>query len=150
MYSRSMRNNREKRVFNQNELRENVNEQRPDGVIIPEPPPNYRGMIYGDQNDGKIYAEGIDRLADNDQSYRDYEKTVRKREYRQIRDDTTPVNIQPDIPKSEKTGLHRLIDGLSEKSFGAEDILICAMIILMLNGSSEDDILMVLVLMMLL
>lgn len=149
MYSRSMRNNREKRVYNQSEYRETVNEQRPDS-IIPEPPPNYRGMIYGGQKDGEIYAEGIDRLADNDQSYRDYEKNVRKREYRQDKGDIAPVNVQSDSSKNEKTGLHRLIDGLSEKSFGAEDILICAMIILMLNGNSEDDILMVLVLMMLL
>ncbi len=97
------------------------------------PPPNYRGMIYGESEKKDIFAEGIDRLVNNDDSYQKYERI----------EQSEPV-------MQNKTGLHRLIDGLSERSFCAEDILICAMIILMLNNSSEDDILMVLVLMMLL
>ncbi len=120
MYSRNMRNNRRE-----------VSESRRDNFV--KPPPNYRGMIYGESERKDVFAEGIDRLVNNDDSYQKYERVER----------SEPV-IQ------NKTGLHRLIDGLSDKSFCADDVLICAMIILMLNQSSEDDILMVLVLMMLL
>ena len=120
MYSRNMRNNRRE-----------ISETTHDNFV--KPPPNYRGMVYDRSEREDVFAEGIDRLVNNDDSYQKYER----------------VEISQPVIQN-KTGLHRLIDGLSDKSFCADDVLICAMIILMLNNSSEDDILMVLVLMMLL
>ena len=124
---------------------------------IPSPPPNYRGMIYDTNVLPEILAEGIDRLAREDESYKEYEKDIRKRELRlAAKQNESVLAASPNVEfdrkgkNTENQGLHRLINGLSESTFSAEDILICAMIILMLNSSSEDDMLMVLVLMMLL
>ena len=118
--------------------------------VLPDPPPNYRGMIY-DIN-GSLYggnnAEGIERLVENDSSYSDRRRLPQRRGNRPYFS-----HLNPPLPKYEnrqENGIRKLIDGLREKSFEAEDLLICAMIMLMLNSKSEDDILMILVLMMLL
>ncbi|MBE6717660.1 MAG: hypothetical protein E7574_00190 [Ruminococcaceae bacterium] len=128
----------------------------------PSVPPNYRGMIYEmEQITDPELAEGIDRLVRNDASYNNYERQLRRRDYKEGR-------VGADAPvfshrnrewcsckeREEKTpernGLQGIIDGLREKRLLPEDILICALIILMLNSSSEDDIIMILALMMLL
>ncbi len=117
---------------------------------LPEPPPNYRGMIY-DKN-GSFYsgmnAEGIERLVNNDSSYSDRRRVPPRRP-----DRTAFSHFNPPlkaVDKQQESGLRKIIEGLGERSFEPEDVLICAMIMLMLNSKSEDDILMVLVLMMLL
>ncbi|MBQ4116049.1 MAG: hypothetical protein IJD37_01595 [Clostridia bacterium] len=120
------------------------------GAILPEPPPNYRGMIYDISGTlyGGINAEGIERLVENDSSYSDRRRVPQRRGNR-----TYFSHLNPPLPKTEKqqeSGIRKIIDGLNAKNFEAEDILICAMIMLMLNSKSEDDILMILVLMMLL
>ena len=119
-------------------------------TVFPAPPPNYRGMIYDITGSlyGGINAEGIERLVENDSSYSDRRRVPQRRGNRPYF-----THLNPPLPKSEKqpeNGIRKIIDGLKEKSFEAEDILICAMIMLMLNSKSEDDILMILVLMMLL
>lgn len=119
-------------------------------TVFPNPPPNYRGMIYDISGSlyGGINAEGIERLVENDSSYSDRRRSPQRRGDRPYFS-----HLNPPLPKSEKhqeNGIRKIIDGLKEKSFEAEDILICAMIMLMLNSKSEDDILMILVLMMLL
>ncbi len=124
---------------------------------LPSAPPNYRGMIY-DMVQGREEnqnAEGIERIARDDETYGDYEKNIRRREYMQKREKGSAfshfnVPVERTVQSEQKNGLHKLIDGLQNMSFSPEDVLICAMIILMLNSKSEDDILMVLVLMMLL
>ena len=118
--------------------------------VLPDPPPNYRGMIYDISGYayGGINAEGIERLVENDSSYSDRRRIPQRRGNRPYFS-----HLNPPLPKSEKrqeNGIRKIIDGLKEKNFEAEDILICAMIMLMLNSKSEDDILMILVLMMLL
>ena len=120
------------------------------GAVLPEPPPNYRGMIYDISGTlyGGINAEGIERLVENDTSYSDRRRTPQRRGNRPYFS-----HLNPPLPKSEnqqESGIRKIIDGLKERSFEAEDVLICAMIMLMLNSKSEDDILMILVLMMLL
>ena len=137
MYSRNMRNNRRGGLPPRVQYKEEITDERINGM--PQPPPNYRGMIYDTDVKSDIFAEGIDRIVNNDDSYQSFEKNI-----------GTFTSKPKEVCKDEKNGLHKLIDGLTDKSFGAEDILICAMIILMLNNNSEDDILMVLVLMMLL
>lgn len=119
-------------------------------TILPNPPPNYRGMIYdiSGYTYGEINAEGIERLVENDSSYSDRRRIPQRRGNRPYFS-----HLNPPLPKTEKhqeTGIRKIIDGLNAKNFEAEDILICAMIMLMLNSKSEDDILMILVLMMLL
>ena len=119
-------------------------------AIFPDPPPNYRGMIYDISGSlyGGVSAEGIERLVESDSSYSDRRRIPQKRGDRPYFS-----HLNPPLPTHEKhqdVGIKKLIDGLKEKNFEAEDILICAMIMLMLNSKSEDDILMILVLMMLL
>ena len=152
MYSRNTRQ------FRRAAMNTNAPVQRPNvvengGNTLPEPPPNYRGMLYEANIPSENNAEGIDRLVREDESYKEYEKNIRRNEYLNNMPKKQPfsnVVEGENLPETESGGLHTLIDGLAGKRFEAEDILICAMIILMLNSSSEDDILMVLVLMMLL
>ena len=105
-------------------------------------PQGYRGMLYESESSEKNVAEGIDRLVSEDDSYTDYNNKKRECSLKE-------KNLHNQAGSAKK-GLHRLIEGLTDGDFQAEDILISAMIILMLNSTSEDDILMVLVLMMLL
>ena len=113
----------------------------------PEPPPNYRGMIYDGITDGGGVAEGLDRLVRNDVSYSEYEKNHRKNEHEPSK---SVFAATQGGEKCNLKGLEGLVEGLKGKRFSSEDILLCAMILLMLNSGSDDDILMVLVLMMLL
>ena len=123
--------------------------------FMPEPPPNYRGMIFDGKNEEKIdcQAEGIERLVKNDSSYcmDKMGRNPKLRSEKPFSHCEPPVNGNRVFPeeKTEK-GLDSLINGLREKKYLPEDVLICAMIMLMLNSRSEDDILMILVLMMLL
>ncbi len=119
-------------------------------TVLPNPPPNYRGMIYDISGSlyGGINAEGIERLVENDSSYSNRSRIPQRRGDRPYFS-----HLNPPLPKHEKeqeNGIRKIIAGLKEKSFEAEDILICAMIMLMLNSKSEDDVIMILVLMMLL
>lgn len=118
---------------------------------LPEPPPNYRGMIYDSFAVDRVDAEGLDRLVRNDVSYSDYEKKRREDGDRNNKGvSVMGRNASQREPDCDTNGLERLIEGLRSKKFSSEDILLCAMILLMLNSGSDDDILMVLVLMMLL
>ncbi len=117
---------------------------------LPEPPPNYRGMIYDSFSTDDVEAEGLDRLVKNDISYSDYEKKRREDEYRKNKIVSAMGRNVLREPDNDTNGLERLVEGLKTKKFSSEDILLCAMILLMLNSGSDDDILMVLVLMMLL
>ncbi len=164
MYSRSTRNNRRNGVSYQTsntdrsskeagsaDMNTNGEKNEKNNNTLPDPPPNYRGMIYEQGNMHDMYAEGISRLAGNDESYEEYGENARRRQNSRNLSGRGSLNMASELPDtSQRSGLHRLIDGLSDKNYGAEDILICAMIILMLNGGSEDDMLMVLVLLMLL
>lgn len=123
----------------------------PKKEALPSPPPNYGGMIY-DRN-GAFYAplsaEGIERLASNDELY-----SERLRNSRRGKDRHVFSHMDPPVGKNSRedgeNGLSKLVEGLRNRTFQPEDILICSMIMLMLNSKSEDDILMILVLMMLL
>ncbi len=118
---------------------------------LPDPPPNYRGMIYDGLITDGVGAEGIDRLVKNDISYSDYEKKHREDDFGM--NNAVSAMSRDNFDKGDDcdtSGLNKLIDGLKSKRFSSEDILLCAMILLMLNSGSDDDILMVLVLMMLL
>jgi len=126
-------------------------------TVFPEPPLNYGGTIYDSLNIGKQYgsvnAEGIDRMVKNDESYYEFEKKIRRREYRQRmrrEQQYRKEQLRRDDTDITKRGIGNIINGLRQSSFSPEDILICAMILLMLNSSSEDDMMMVLVLLMLL
>ncbi|MBR5322999.1 MAG: hypothetical protein IKU48_05585 [Clostridia bacterium] len=119
-------------------------------TILPDPPPNYRGMIYDITGTlyGGVNAEGIERLVENDSSYSNKRCLPQRRGNKPYFS-----HLNPPLPQREKqdeSGIRKIIDGLKEKSFEVDDLLICAMIMLMLNSKSEDDILMVLVLIMLL
>ncbi|MBR6681942.1 MAG: hypothetical protein IKL40_03050 [Clostridia bacterium] len=118
---------------------------------LPEPPPNYRGMIYDSFPVNDIEAEGLDRLVRNDVSYSDHEKKRREEEYKKNKAvNAMGRNALLGETDCDTGGLERLVEGIRSKRFSSEDILLCAMILLMLNSGSDDDILMVLVLMMLL
>ena len=108
---------------------------------MPEPPPNYRGMIY-EFPESEVFAEGIARLVSNDGVY------MNKAHERSEKAGVNAVKKEP--CNSCSNGIQRLIGGLSSKEYLPDDVLICAMILLMLSNSSEDDMLLVLVLLMLL
>lgn len=132
MYSRSIRNGK----------KEGGSPEKPSLYQLP---PNYRGMLDNTFIPSEKNAEGIDRLVREDESYKQNEMRIRRSEL-----SSRPQKTNERPVSKESDGLYRLIEGLTEKQFSADDVLICSMIIMMLNGKSEDDILMVLVLMMLL
>ncbi|MBR5313847.1 MAG: hypothetical protein IKU45_00350 [Clostridia bacterium] len=132
MYSRSVRNGKRE---------ENAGEK----PSVYQLPPNYRGMLSESFVPSEKNAEGIVRLVDEDENYKQKEMQKRKKE---VSSSVQRPKITP--AESESDGIYRLIEGLTERKFTPDDVLICSMIIMMLNGKSDDDILMVLVLMMLL
>ena len=128
---------------------------------LPPAPPNYRGMIYdmaGGSADG-VYAEGLNRLAREDDEGNALRKNALRRDFEERRRARSAFShLDPPCKNAENLtsensvakGLKRIIEGMQSKQFSPEDLLICAMILLMLNSGSEDDIIMILVLMMLL
>ena len=113
-------------------------------------------MIY-DTQPAEWTPEGIERIALNDKSAFGGKGGNKSFFDQKIKNKPPFSHMNPPASVCEckggsdaQSGIRNIIEGMKNKSFQPEDVLICAMLMLMLNGRSEDDMLLILVLMMLL
>lgn len=123
-----------------------MNRQEPEGEREPEEmiPPDYSGVTYGkkraerngnavenDNYGSENIAPRFPLLFDDRTNPYDYERGGVGEEKRQIRD----------VREHKKEGF---LPGLANKNITAEDMLLCALILLLMNSDEGNDILLIL------